>query len=214
MEQFVQDTVRNVPPITRCLLIVSTGLMILTSLELVSPYSLYFDPQAIYGKKEVWRLVTSVLYFGSLGIQFLWTSYIVLLYCGKLESENYEGDKLKFGWRLLLIVLGVWTCGTLFPYSLFLSSMFLSTLMYVWSRKNPDVIMNVLLFNVQAPWLSWVMLGFQYLVGRGVFDHLVGILLGHLVYFLDDIYPTMPASSGKKPLDPPLWVRAFFTRET
>merc|ERR1711871_1859978 len=62
--------------------------------------------------------------------------------------------------------------------------------MYVWSRKNPDTIMNFFFgFKFKGIYLPWVMLGFSVLIGNSPVDNLIGIFVGHLYYFLVVIAP-------------------------
>eukprot|EP00960_Hanusia_phi_P003332 97936-Hanusia_phi.AAC.1 len=53
--------------------------------------------------------------------------------------------------------------------------------------------MNFLgLFNFPAPWLPWVLLAFSVLLGSSPVVDLVGIFVGHVYYYLEDIVPRMP----------------------
>ena len=92
-------------------------------------------------------------------------------------------------------------------------------LVYVWSRRNPYIRMNFFgLLNFQAPYLPWVLLGFSLMLGNAVvvdlmgktclFTHIdlfnrhlidqifisstVGIAVGHVYYFLEDVFPDQP----------------------
>lgn len=66
-------------------------------------------------------------------------------------------------------------------------------IVYVWARRNPNMRMNLLGFlNFNAPYLPWVIVAIESLIGQNIewFD-LVGIALGHLYYFLEDVYPRL-----------------------
>jgi hypothetical protein len=63
----------------------------------------------------------------------------------------------------------------------FLGSALSSTLIYIWSRKNPDTMLSFLgLLVFRAPYLPWVLLCFT-LVMHGTVpkDELCGIVVGH-----------------------------------
>ncbi|KAF0022616.1 hypothetical protein F2P81_025242 [Scophthalmus maximus] len=47
-------------------------------LEVVGPFQLYFNPELIIRRYQIWRLVTNFLFFGSLGFSFLFN--IIFLY--------------------------------------------------------------------------------------------------------------------------------------
>ena len=59
-------------------------------------------------------------------------------------------------------------------------------LVYVWSRRNPHIRMNVFgLLNFQAPFLPWVLMGFSLLLGNSVVVDLLGrskVICGYKSY--------------------------------
>jgi Derlin-2/3 len=97
----------------------------------------------------------------------------------------------------------------LFVNIVFLGSALTIMLVYVWSRRNPYVRfvykkneeefslelfylfrMNFFgLLNFQAPYLPWVLFAFSLLLGNSVVVDLMGIIVGHIYYFLEDIFP-------------------------
>ncbi|KAK8730618.1 hypothetical protein OTU49_007839 [Cherax quadricarinatus] len=50
---------------------------------------------------------------------------------------------------------------------------------------NPILIFR----HYQAPYLPWVLLGFSVLLGNSILVDLVGIAVGHIYYFLEDVFP-------------------------
>ncbi len=85
-----------------------------------------------------------------------------------------------------------------------------STLVYIWSRRNPDTRLSFLgLLVFPAPYLPWVLMGFS-LVLHGIIpkDEIMGVVIGHVYYFFSDVYP--PLHNGSRPLDPPMWWRRLF----
>lgn len=59
----------------------------------------------------------------------------------------------------------------------FLGQAFTIMLVYVWSRRNPNVRMNFFgLLNFQAPFLPWVLMGFSLLLGNSIIVDLLGTL--------------------------------------
>ena len=45
------------------------------------------------------------------------------------------------------------------------------------------------ILNFNAPYLPWVLLGFSVLIGNTILVDLIGILVGHVYYFLEDVFP-------------------------
>ena len=63
----------------------------------------------------------------------------------------------------------------------FLGSALSSTLVYIWSRRNPDALLNFLgLITFRAPFLPWVLMGFSLVLhGHLPKDELFGTVIGH-----------------------------------
>lgn len=64
--------------------------------------------------------------------------------------------------------------------------------------------LGMVTFN--APFLPLVLIGFT-VVSHSVIPwaDLLGLVVGHIYYYLEDIYPTMPVSRGSRPLQTPEW---------
>lgn len=69
----------------------------------------------------------------------------------------------------------------------FLGSPLSFSLVYIYSRLNPDVRMSFLgLFVFRAPYLPWVLLGFSLLLNSQIpVGDLLGIAVGHGYYFYE-----------------------------
>lgn len=85
-----------------------------------------------------------------------------------------------------------------------------STLVYIWSRRNPDTRLSFLgLMVFTAPYLPWVLMAFSLVTHSTIpRDEIVGAVIGHIWYFFTDVYP--PLNNGSRPFDPPSWWRRLF----
>lgn len=107
-----------------------------------------------------------------------------------LEEGSFRGRTSDFffmflfgGFIMILITILIGNIA-------FLGNAFTIMLVYIWSRRNPYVRMNFFgLLNFQAPYLPWVLLAFSLLLGNSVAVDLMGILVGHLYYYLEDVFP-------------------------
>ena len=73
--------------------------------------------------------------------------------------------------------------------------------------------MNFLgLFTFTAPYLPWVLLAFSFVLGNNGVVDVVGIAVGHLYYFLEDVYPLM-LPSRKRLLATPRLVQLLFAAQ-
>eukprot|EP01053_Blabericola_migrator_P004781 Blabericola_migrator_1__4780@NODE_2515_length_2656_cov_407_905755_g1313_i1_p6_GENE_NODE_2515_length_2656_cov_407_905755_g1313_i1NODE_2515_length_2656_cov_407_905755_g1313_i1_p6_ORF_typecomplete_len103_score7_86DER1/PF04511_15/1_4e22_NODE_2515_length_2656_cov_407_905755_g1313_i119202228 len=93
------------------------------------------------------------------------------------------------------------------PRSLFLSGALIASLTYIWGRKNPHARMLLVFFSISAPYLPWALAGISFVAGFQIIDHIIGIAVGHILFFLDDVYPLMPVSKGSRPLRAPVFLQ-------
>ena len=97
---------------------------------------------------------------------------------------------------------------------MFFGSSLTFMLVYLWGKRNPAMqisLLGLLAFN--APYLPWVLLGFSLLLGHDVSSDLLGIAVGHLYYFLEDVFPALAAARGwslKRPLATPYLLHVLF----
>jgi hypothetical protein len=66
------------------------------------------------------------------------------------------------------------------------------------------------LFTFTAPYLPWVLLSFSALLGNDALVDCLGIAIGHLYYFLEDVYPLM-TPTRKRVLATPRVITLLFT---
>lgn len=64
------------------------------------------------------------------------------------------------------------------------------SVLYVWCQLNKEVIVSFWFgTRFKAMYLPWVLLGFNMLMSNGSLFAVVGILVGHLYFFLKFTYP-------------------------
>ncbi|XP_045600194.2 derlin-2 [Procambarus clarkii] len=179
----------QMPPVTRAYTTACVITTILVQLDIVSPFQLYFNPILIFRHYQLWRLLTTFLFFGTIGFNFLFNMIFTYRYCRMLEEGSFRGRTADF---VLMMIFGgacMLICA-MFCSLLFLGQAFTIMLVYVWARRNPFVRMNFFgILNFQAPYLPWVLLGFSVLLGNSILVDLVGIAVGHIYYFLEDVFP-------------------------
>jgi len=198
----------QMPVITRAYTTACVLTTVAVQLGSVSPFQLYFNPHLIFHNFQIWRLVTTFLFFGTLGFNFLFNMIFTYRYSRMLEEGAFRGRTADFFYMflfggVLMIIIA------LFVNLPFLSQAFTIMLVYVWSRRNPFVRMNFFgLLNFQAPYLPWVLLGFSLLLGNSIVVDFIGIVVGHIYYFLEDVFPNQ--NGGFRILKTPRIIKALF----
>ncbi|KAJ3292694.1 hypothetical protein HDU79_001153 [Rhizoclosmatium sp. JEL0117] len=185
----------ELPIITRSYITLVVAETLACQLDLVQPFQLHFSYDLVFKGHQYWRLVTSFLYFGGLSVDFIFHMFFLVRYSRTLEEGYFRGRTVDFAWMLMLSMAAIVTLTPIAspkPGSIpFLISPLTFTLIYLWSRKNPQMRMHFFgLFVISAAYLPWVFLGFSLII-HGVWPtgDLIGLLAGHTYYFLDEIWP-------------------------
>ncbi|XP_040856804.1 derlin-2 isoform X5 [Ochotona curzoniae] len=176
----------QIPPVSRAYTTACVLTTAAVQLELITPFQLYFNPELIFKHFQNCKY----------------------RYCRMLEEGSFRGRTADF---VFMFLFGgfLMTLFGLFVSLVFLGQAFTIMLVYVWSRRNPYVRMNFFgLLNFQAPFLPWVLMGFSLLLGNSIIVDLLGIAVGHIYFFLEDVFPNQPG--GIRILKTPSILKAIF----
>lgn len=200
----------EIPVVTRIYTTACVCTTFAVHLDLISPFQLYFNPTLIL-QGQVWRVITTFLFFGTIGFSFLFNMIFTYRYCRMLEEGSFRGKTADF--IMMFLFGGIFMIFFAFFINLlFLGQAFTIMLVYIWSRRNPFLRMNFFgLLNFQAPYLPWVLLAFSVILGdisNAIYIDLVGIGAGHVYWFLEDVFPNQP--NGMKLLKTPQFLRNIF----
>lgn len=148
--------------------------------------------------------MTTFLFFGTMGFSFFFNMIFAYKYCRMLEEGSFRGRSSDF---LVMFLFGG-TLMVIFAFygkQLFLGQAFTIMLVYVWSRRNPFLRMNMFgVLNFPAPYMPWVLLGFSVILGNTISIDLMGMAVGHIYYFLEDVFPLQ--RGGMKVIKTPLFL--------
>lgn len=206
--QTFQQEYMQMPVVTRTYATACVVTTLAVQLELITPFQLYFNPELIFQRYQLWRLITNFLFFGTIGFNFFFNMIFTYRYCRMLEEGSFRGRTADF---VFMFIFGgaIMTIIALFVNLVFLGQAFTIMLVYIWSRRNPFVRMNFFgLLTFKAPFLPWVLFGFSLMLGNSVMVDLIGIAVGHVYYFLEDVFPEQPG--GFRILKTPGIMKAIF----
>ncbi|XP_014218785.1 derlin-2 [Copidosoma floridanum] len=140
----------HMPVVTRAYTTACIVTTLAVQLDLISPFQLYFNPILITKQFQLWRLITTFLFFGTIGFNFFFNIIFTYRYCRMLEEGSFRGKTADF--VMMFIFGGI--CMVVFAFFvnlLFLGHAFTIMLVYVWSRRNPLIRMNFFgLLNFQV----------------------------------------------------------------
>ena len=218
------DWFYNMPPVSRGILVVQLGFTCLTEYGFLGASILALDVNAVWERFEIWRLATTFLFIGGFSYPFM-----LQLYCTAQYGQRYEfspfnsgagGSSADHAWFLilsasmLLVTLGIGFGEPFLGLALFF------TILYVWTRRNPDETVSIMGLKLAAPTFLWALLAIMWALEQdptGVISKmivpnpsvhgLVGIIVGHIFYFAQDVYPK---KSGTALIRTPIFLKNFF----
>ncbi|EPQ26137.1 uncharacterized protein PFL1_06345 [Pseudozyma flocculosa PF-1] len=200
----------SLPPITAIWGGLAVGAALLEYTYTITSFQLFYTPSLVFHKLEVWRLLTTFVYFGNFSIDFLFHLFFFMRYSRMLE-EDAAGTRSRGGRATYVYMLLV--CATLLVLLSpivglpFLGSPLAFVLVYVWSRRNRHVRLGLFgILVITAPYLPWSLAAFGWLINgdiKAVIGDLVGIAVGHFYYFFVDVWPREYKSGGRNHLRTP-----------
>lgn len=208
MAQTFHQEYMAVPPVTRTYTTACVLTTLAVQLDLLSPFQLYFNQSLIWRKFQIWRLLTNFTFFGTIGFNFIFNMIFTYRYCRMLEEGSFRGKTADF---IMMFVFGgfLMTIIACFVNLVFLGQAFTIMLVYIWSKRNPYIRMNFFgMLNFNAPYLPWVLFGFSLLLDNSVMIDLMGIAVGHIYFYLEDVFPNI--NGGFRVLKTPRLLRLLF----
>ncbi|KAF4521297.1 hypothetical protein B566_EDAN002301 [Ephemera danica] len=183
---------KGLPIFTRWWLGLTVGFSLFGRFGLVRPDILILLFQPIFERFQIWRLATAVFYYPltpSTGFHFLINLYFLYNYSLRLETGIFDGKPADYFFMLLFNWSACVVIGLVAEIPLLMDPMVLSVL-YIWCQLNKDVTVNFWFGSqFKAMYLPWVLFAFNLIISGGGVLELVGILVGHLYFFLMFKYP-------------------------
>lgn len=191
-ENDIGDWFRGIPIVTRWWFVLSIVFPLLGRIGLLHPYYMILDFELVVYKFQVWRLITSIIYFPlgpGTGFHYLINLYFLYSYSTRLESGIFDGRPADFLFLLIFNAIALILLGFALSLRLLMDAMILGVL-YIWCQLNKDTIVSFW-FGTQfkAMYLPWVLAAFNMILGQGGLMEIMGIFVGHLYFFLMFKYP-------------------------
>ena len=197
------------PKITRLLILSSFAISILVWSGLINTLDIYLNFGLIIHKFEIWRLVTTFLYFGEFNLNLILHMYIFFRDSKILEKKIFHGSSADYLYfilfcKIFLLILSPFT------KSLFLSSSLNFAMMYYWGRKSKTTNVEFMgVFTFRAPYLSIFYIIISFLLGYEYKQLIYGIIVGHVYFFGKDILPRIKGIKGVKLLETPRFIQSL-----
>lgn len=202
---------KSLPPVTK---FYGTACLVCTvacQIGLLTPYDFAYIPQLVFFNFQVHKVFTTLFFLGKFSINFGIRLLMIARYGVQLESGPFQGRTADFLWMMIFGAFSLLVLAAIPPLqSPFLGMSLVFMLLYVWSREFPNASINIYgLVNLKAFYLPWAMLCLDVIFGSPIIQDLLGIIAGHLFYFLTVLHPL---ATGRNILKTPQWVQKLVRR--
>ncbi|OMJ94185.1 hypothetical protein SteCoe_2667 [Stentor coeruleus] len=193
----MEDFLRSVPRITLFITTFSGFLSLLSTYDLIVPSDLSFNNK-IYKKYQIWRLLTSFLFFGKFHFTTL-IRYIIIFSTSKAMELSSSPQYLYF---IILVYNYSIICSYYWGLS-FASDIFFMALVYLNSRRNRHsrIAFMGLPVSIPAPYLPFIILAINFNPSL-----VFGLIFGHIYYYFEDVYPKLPRSRNVRIFNVPMLI--------
>ena len=161
----------------------SIVLSVLVYVGKVNVYQVYFNWDLVLTKKQFWRIFTSLLYFGPLGLNVVLGlfGFRFLMSCEKNFFETRPLDFLLFiAFAMAAVLFYAYETLVLLP-----GGMFTTFFMFYWAKRSPEV--NFFFFNIRVRASYFIYLISFKEIAQGSFDSLYVLLASHIYFLLHDV---------------------------
>jgi len=182
------DFLNEIPPVTKAILAPSIVLPLVLRFYKQVFYYVYYSPKEIFTHGQLWRLVTPFFIWG-LGFSWILNMFFLYRHMKQLEEEEFRGRRADFIWMIVLLCVGILILGGIGGLPM-LSEALLMSILYVWSRKFPDVNMTFMFgLRFKSQYLVWVLTIYHFILGSSIWQDVIGIVCGHIYWFCSDVLP-------------------------
>lgn len=193
-----QEVLEQLPSITKVWFIACFLMTAAVSFNVLAWQQIAYDWPSIWHKFEIWRFLTGFMFLGKFSLGFLFQIMMLVNFSWGYETNPFRTDGGRGAGTSADYAATLIFCGVLdlvVGYLLgevFLARHLLYSLTYIWSRKNPDEVVS-LMFGIKCTglYLPWYFMAFSVCLGQGITPHLVGVVIGHIFYYITQIKPML-----------------------
>lgn len=188
MDGDIGNWVSGIPVVTRYWFFSFFILPLTTRLGLIDPINLVLFSNKVIGGFQIWRLITS-LFWHPVNFNWLMMLFFLYSYSRLLEEGYFAGQPADFLFMLIFNAICIDIAGLFFDLYVMSPALVFSAL-YVWCQINKDSIVRFWFgIQVKAMYFPWVLFLFFFILGANWPILLLGIVVGHLYFFIMFKYP-------------------------
>eukprot|EP01025_Chloroclados_australasicus_P055570 TRINITY_DN6759_c0_g5_i1.p1 TRINITY_DN6759_c0_g5~~TRINITY_DN6759_c0_g5_i1.p1 ORF type:complete len:307 (-),score=14.44 TRINITY_DN6759_c0_g5_i1:435-1256(-) len=210
----VRDWYESIPPITRAIGTAIFASTCLYTIGLFNPMWIYYDQQLIFQKLQIWRLITPMFFLGKFSLNFFFNLLWFVKYAPPLERNVFQFNPADYVVFYLFCAAMFCLIQTFYPPAglYFFASPMVFAVIYLWSRNFPNEVMSLYgVVRIRSFYLPFAFAGMSLLfTGEIPVQDIIGIVVGHLFYFLTVLYPQQ--SGGRNLLKAPQFLAQWLAQ--
>lgn len=189
MDTDIRTFVAGIPPVTRFIVFGKLVITMIGFYNIIGIGQFVLTWFHVYQRFHIWRLVTGGLVHFGLDFMFLFNLVFLYRFSRSLEEGAYQGRQADFVYLVALLWILLAAAAMLLEFVTFAPALDLA-IIYLWSQLNKEQTVSFFFgIKVKAMYLPWAMLAFNVLTGASIVMPLLGIVCGHMMFFLQYIYP-------------------------
>ncbi|XVF11238.1 hypothetical protein REPUB_Repub08aG0009200 [Reevesia pubescens] len=180
-------------------------------LGLYDPWNIALSYQHVFKRFQVWRLITNFFFLGPFSPFFAVRLITIARYGVLLEKGPFDKRTADYVWMLIFGALSLLVMSAIpFLWTPFMAGSLVFMIVYVWSREFPNAQISIYgLVTLKGFYLPWALLALDLIVGAPLMEDIIGMVAGHLYYFLTVLHPL---AGGKYVFKTPLWVHKLVAK--
>ena len=164
----------------------------------VPPESICWSWHHLAWKWQLWRIVTPFCFVGTWGpkgFSTLISLYMLQQYSKGLESgapnTGGGGNVSDYIVLVFLSMVGhIIISATVYP-RYFMGESLMFTVLYIWCKLNQETSVSLWGFKMQANIFPFALMALHLATGSDFMADLIGLVVGHIYYFLQGVYPNI-----------------------
>ncbi|OIW20425.1 hypothetical protein TanjilG_11124 [Lupinus angustifolius] len=199
------DYYRSLPPVSKIYGVTCLMTTAAYYLQLYDAWNIALDYGLVFKRFQVWRLVTNFFFLGPFSLPFAVRLIMIAKYGVSLERGPFDKRTADYVWMFIFGALSLLVIAAVpFLRSPFMGTSLVFMIAYIWGREFPNDRINIYgVVSLKGFYLPWALLALDLIFGNPIIPDIVGMLAGHIYYFLSVLHPL---AGGKFKLSTPFLV--------
>lgn len=181
--------IQSLRPTTRTIVISTLGLSLSEHIIFEKPLDFSISYDNLLNRSTLWKLPLNAVHMRSLSLTSMTSLYFFTEYSNELEI--LIGSSTEYAWLILAVTIILLFYSVFVSHFNFLSYPLRDILIYIWTKKNPNLRMRFFIFQFNSQWFPWINLSMENMFQDNVDAKKVfsTIFIGHVVWYMNDFIP-------------------------